>query len=111
MEEFSNICGGRGRCSKCGQMFSNVAYHESICGKEDCHDTVCPVPLSENKLVDSKQVLSDSLLRIKDLEEENRKLKNTVRILSERLSKTSKKMNKIQDDFYNDITPDRDDYR
>ena len=135
MEDFSTACGGRGKCSKCGQMFNNVAYHESICGKEadiwngagghgKCsicgkevdmrayHEACCSMPLLRDKLAnDLNRPSLQHVLRIKELEEENKKLKNTVRILSERLSKTSRKMHKIQDDSYDDITPDRDDYR
>lgn len=28
----SNIAGGRGKCSKCGEMVNNVSLHETLCG-------------------------------------------------------------------------------
>lgn len=32
-------CGGRGRCSKCGEFVNNVAYHEAWqCGKQETRE-------------------------------------------------------------------------
>jgi hypothetical protein len=127
MENFDNICGGSGRCSKCGKEVNNVAYHESICGKslvickpqtcgsfnsyegdkkeQDncvnwlCNDMACPI--------DKKAVRN----KIKELEAENKKLKEALRVSNEELSSCNRRLNQIMDDSYNDIAPDRDDYR
>ena len=90
------VMGGRGICSKCGEMVNNVAYHESVCGVCD-QNTWIIVDLDKQ--------------RIKELEEENAKLRKSLKILNEKLSDVNRRVNRIVDDAYNDIMPDRDDYR
>lgn len=107
MEEYvSNILGGQGKCPKCGEVVGNVAYHQSFCDKEK----IIKEAIISKQLDLSLSFKSDSQ-KIKEIEEENKKLKETVRILSERLTNTSRRLNKIIDESYNDIISDRDDYR
>lgn len=47
--------------------------------------------------------------RLKELEEENFKLRSVIKVLNNKLSSAHKKLNKINDDIYNDVTPERDD--
>lgn len=83
--------GGGGVCSKCGAIVNDVAHHESdICG---------------NLTLESREQ------RIKELEEENKKLRDSLKILNEKLDVVNRRVNRMQDDAYNDIMPDRDDYR
>jgi len=130
MDPLGNVCGGRGKCSKCGEIVGNVAYHESVCGKIDiesreqrikdvCRSLIEQAELNHGHLLDYPL---DTQARLglafksgedktKELEEENKKLRETVRVLSERLINTNKRINRIMEDSYNDIAADRDDYR
>ena len=47
--------------------------------------------------------------RIKELEEENVRLKIAVRTLNEKLSTCNRRLNRSIEDTHNDITHDRDD--
>ena len=121
------VMGGRGICSKCGEVVNNVAYHESICGKnlvtcepkmcgsfnayegdkreqDNCatwlsNDMACPI---DKKIVRNK---------MKELEAENKKLREALRIANEDLSSCNRRLNRVMDDSFNDIMADRDDYR
>ena len=84
--------GGRGKCKICDKDFNNIAYHESICGKEQ---------KTELKFVDIEKNKDQ---RIKELEEENVKLKISLRNLSDRLFSVQQKLNRHNEDSYNDIS-------
>ena len=117
------VMGCRGICSKCGEVVNNVAYHESICGKIDkgffekeidrtkkLEEAYCWMVFSEIRVaLEQKQIESDN--KIKELEAENKKLREALRIANEELSSCNRRLNRIMDDSYNDVMPDRDDYR
>ena len=118
------------KCSRCGRSFGNAAYHESICGKVDVESredrvkkvSKALIELSESnnrksldytldKQVNLGLVFKSDHQRIKELEEENTKLRQALIEVNDKLYKVSRKFHRANDDSYNDITPDRDDYR
>lgn len=46
---------------------------------------------------------------IKKLEEENARLKIAIRNANDKLSTTQRRLYRVQEDSWNDVTPDRDD--
>ena len=115
------LYGGHGKCSICGKMVSNVAYHEPVCEKETRIKATSDALINHaqfnqgnldytlEKQVDFSHVFKSDKDRIKDLEEENEKLKNALIILNDKLDSAQKRVNKMYDDTYNDVTIDRED--
>lgn len=98
------VMGGRGQCSKCGEIVNNVSYHESVCGNIEAHSrNERTEDLGESFFFDNK--------RVEELEAENKKLRDALRIANEKLSSCNRRLNRAMDDSFNDIMPDRDDYR
>ena len=61
------------------------------------------------KQVDFGHVFKSDKDRIKELEDENTKLKSALRILNNKLDSSQKRINRMYDDTYNDVTIDRED--
>ena len=116
-----NIYGGRGKCSICGEIVSNVAYHEPVCEKETKVKATSDALINHynfnqgnpdyklDKQVNFSHVFKSDKDRIKDLEEENAILKNTVKELNDKVYSLQQRINRMYNDSYDDVTPDRDD--
>ena len=52
---------------------------------------------------------TDQEKRIKELEEENKKLKIALQVLRNKLASSNSRVNKMYEDSYNDVTPERED--
>ena len=109
------LYGGHGKCSICGEYVSNVSYHESVCYeniriKATSDALIHHAQFNSGKLdyeidkqVNLSLVFKSDKDRIKDLEEENAKLKNALIILNDKLDSAQKRVNKMYDDTYNEI--------
>jgi predicted nuclease with TOPRIM domain len=112
---------GEGKCSICGKMVSNVAYHEPVCKKATRIKATWEALINRaqfnrgnldyeiEKQVNLSLVFKSDKDRIKELEEENAKLKNALITLNDKLDSAQKRINKMYDDTYNDVTIDRED--
>jgi molecular chaperone GrpE (heat shock protein) len=98
---------------------NNLAYHETVC-RSVSSSLIEHAELNGNKPLDDytldkqvnlRLVFKSDKDRIKELEEENKKLRDALKILNEKLDVVNRRVNRMQDDAYNDIMPDRDDYR
>jgi predicted RNase H-like nuclease (RuvC/YqgF family) len=113
------LYGGHGKCSICGQYVSNVAHHESACEKrvKATSDALInhaqfnrgKLDYTPEKQVDFSHVFKSDKDRIKELEEENAKLKASLIALNDKLDSAQKRVNRMYDDTYNDVTIDRED--
>jgi hypothetical protein len=67
-----------------------------------------------NSLINKRRKLkymdnTDQEKRIKELEEENKKLKIALQVLRNKLASSNSRVNKMYEDSYNDVTPERED--